>query len=277
MELKIERPNKSGRMFFHIRQGDYEKPHSHEGYYEFLFMISGKITHTVNGTEKPLEPNTLCLVRPTDIHMTVSENPEKVRYAILGVVEDVFNSAIDLLFYKNIKEIYDFIDYDVAVSGIKAQEIMREIMLILYSEPRHKPKYTATLFLTLLKEFVLQNELRIRKFTRHRNPAISELMQVLDSPEYYTLELEQVIKKTNYSYSHMNKIFKKELGISPSEYLKRKKLEYAQLLLKESDMPFADVAKAIGYSSYPHFSIFFKNGTGISPTEYVKKSNAKKE
>jgi len=47
------------------------------------------------------------------------------------------------------------------------------------------------------------------------------------------------------------------------------------MLIKQHDLPLADIAYRCGYTSYNGFLSAFKNYTGITPKEYMKYSKTK--
>lgn len=67
---------------------------------------------------------------------------------------------------------------------------------------------------------------------------------------------------------YFRKIFFHKFGISPKEYLIRKRMEYAKQLLSSGQFEVFDVAEQCGYAEPCHFSREFKKRVGVSPTEY---------
>ena len=82
--------------------------------------------------------------------------------------------------------------------------------------------------------------------------------------------LNEISKYFGYTYSHICKLFKRNYGITPADYLMSKKFEYALVLLKEGKTV-VEVAGLLGYSSPCNFSRAFKNFHGVSPTQYYDK------
>ena len=57
-------------------------------------------------------------------------------------------------------------------------------------------------------------------------------------------------------------------GLSPSVYIKRIRMDVAARLLRETDLPIADIAVKTGFSTTKYFNRVFKEETGASPAEY---------
>ena len=63
-------------------------------------------------------------------------------------------------------------------------------------------------------------------------------------------------------------LFKREMGMNFSVFLKKFRISHAKRLLKTTDMKIYEVAQECGYSNSNYFTKVFKEVTGISPAEY---------
>lgn len=91
-----------------------------------------------------------------------------------------------------------------------------------------------------------------------------ELDAHIDAP--YTIE--QLSSKVFVSKGYLRRLFKEKYGESPLTYLLRKKLDFAEELLKITDMPIQEIAKKIGIDNPFYFSTLFTRKKGISPSAY---------
>ena len=73
---------------------------------------------------------------------------------------------------------------------------------------------------------------------------------------------------TGLSESYLSRVFKQNLGISISDYIREKKIEKATHLLRYSDKPIVDIANYLSFSSQSHFIQIFENYTGLTPKKY---------
>jgi AraC-like DNA-binding protein len=62
--------------------------------------------------------------------------------------------------------------------------------------------------------------------------------------------------------------FKRETGITPADFLRRRRCERARDLLRTSQLPVTDLAFRLGFRSSQHFARVFRKYTGQSPREY---------
>ncbi|MBR2907733.1 MAG: helix-turn-helix transcriptional regulator [Clostridia bacterium] len=67
---------------------------------------------------------------------------------------------------------------------------------------------------------------------------------------------------------YFRKIFIHSFGISPKEYMIRKRMDYAKQLLTLGELGISEIAALCGYSEPCHFSREFKKRYGASPKSY---------
>lgn len=72
--------------------------------------------------------------------------------------------------------------------------------------------------------------------------------------------------------SYLSTKFKKETGISFTEYLVRHRIRKAKKLIKSGNSSFKEVADAVGYHDYVQFSKMFKKYAGVAPSIYRQAS-----
>ncbi len=82
------------------------------------------------------------------------------------------------------------------------------------------------------------------------------------------ITIKELANYTDLSPSYLSRLFKKELGISISDYISEKKIEKAQNLLKYSDFTFIEIANYLAFSSQSHFIQTFKKAVGLTPKKY---------
>lgn len=88
--------------------------------------------------------------------------------------------------------------------------------------------------------------------------------------------LEDSIKKLPLNYDYVRKLFKKELGVTPHEYLLDERMKLARgLILGEisnrySPYSVSQIAEACGFAEPLYFSRVFKKYFGVAPSEYGK-------
>ena len=82
------------------------------------------------------------------------------------------------------------------------------------------------------------------------------------------ITIKELAAHAGVSESYLSREFTRELGIPVSNYIREKKVELAEQLLKNSDKSISDIACSLSFSSQSHFSDIFKSVTGTTPAKY---------
>lgn len=82
------------------------------------------------------------------------------------------------------------------------------------------------------------------------------------------ITIKNLSEYTDLSSSYLSRLFKKELGVSISDYIGEKKIEKAQHLLRYSDYSLIDISNYLAFSSQSHFIQTFKASVGMTPKKY---------
>ena len=82
------------------------------------------------------------------------------------------------------------------------------------------------------------------------------------------LNMEALAAQHNVSYVWFRTAFKEIVGTSPGQYQLNLRLEKACRMLRETDLPIAEIAFVNGFESEYHFSKMFKKKINLSPSAY---------
>lgn len=82
------------------------------------------------------------------------------------------------------------------------------------------------------------------------------------------ISVEELAKHVGLSQSYLSKLFKKEQGITISEYILHKKLETSKNMLMYSEYSIADIASVLAFSSQSYFTEVFHKNYGETPKDY---------
>ncbi|MGB0466521.1 MAG: GlxA family transcriptional regulator [Pontibacterium sp.] len=66
----------------------------------------------------------------------------------------------------------------------------------------------------------------------------------------------------------LSRRFKKALGLSPSEYLQKLRIEHTKLLLETTSLTIEQIVEKVGYSNASSLRRLFRTALGLSPREY---------
>lgn len=111
------------------------------------------------------------------------------------------------------------------------------------------------------------------------SPAVAaiknEIVKNLSTPSF---SLTDYIKKLPLNGDYVRRLFKKETGVTPHEYLTLARMKLARELLgsgmgnRYTNFSVSQIAEACGFSDPMYFSRVYKNHYGESPSEYAEKA-----
>ncbi len=96
---------------------------------------------------------------------------------------------------------------------------------------------------------------------------VAEHVQANLAGELRLAELSAVVHMSPYYFA---RLFKKSTGISPRQFVIRRRIEVATILLVLPDRQasIGEVAHVVGFRSQSHFTTTFRRVTGVTPGSY---------
>ena len=82
------------------------------------------------------------------------------------------------------------------------------------------------------------------------------------------LSLGAIAKQLNVNSSYLSKLFHKECGCTLTEYVNRKRVERAAVMLKDGSRIIQDIAVECGFQDVTYFIRVFKKNFGVTPAAY---------
>lgn len=102
------------------------------------------------------------------------------------------------------------------------------------------------------------------------SPEIQKAVDYIHENVCVRMELEDLARLAGLSLSGFKQKFRREMGITPREYINLKKIEKGKELLA-SGMPVTQTAFCLDFSSSSYFSVLFRKLEDMSPGEYAKR------
>ena len=142
--------------------------------------------------------------------------------------------------------------YAILIESSKASnelERLHDQMVEKYSSPKHRFAFNEDMPLSLKVQNYIANH-----FMNDLN------IQMIADEFYVTKE-------------HLMRQFKKEMGITVNDEIKKSRLDEAEDMLQSSHLSVTNIAMLVGYNSVQYFSTVFKEVYGVTPTEIQKQKN----
>ncbi len=128
---------------------------------------------------------------------------------------------------------------------------------------------SAGLLRLLLRELALAEPERLPAQTAGTaaKRLVEQAMRWLELQYAQPISIEQLAKSLGYHRTHLSKMFKDAIGLSPMQFLMQIRLERAKSLLR-SQWSVEQVASSVGFADALYFSKQFRKRFGMSPSEF---------
>jgi AraC-like DNA-binding protein len=82
------------------------------------------------------------------------------------------------------------------------------------------------------------------------------------------ISLQMLAQIAGLSVHYFARAFKQSEGVTPHDYLLQRRVERAQELLAETDLPLSEIAIAVGFADQSHCARRFREHVGLTPSRY---------
>ena len=97
--------------------------------------------------------------------------------------------------------------------------------------------------------------------------------QIIENRMSESLKIQEIADELHINRCYLRDVFQKHEGMSPLQYMKKRKMEHACLLLRETEHPIKAISYSVGYTDPLHFSREFRKEMALSPSEYRERGN----
>ncbi len=133
------------------------------------------------------------------------------------------------------------------------------------------------LVLSALGELIASYMVVYRSNSEFSDPVEQIRTAILRSYAQPDFALDGFIQTLPFHYDYLRKLFKKEVGVTPLEYMTRLRMKKASAMLTAlggTDYSVAEIARLCGYDDALYFSRVFKKAYGVSPSAYANRQSS---
>ena len=99
---------------------------------------------------------------------------------------------------------------------------------------------------------------------------ISDIENYIEKNLDKKLSLTDIAASVHMNKSYISRVFKEKMGENLFDYINKRKIEKAKILIKNNVLRMYEIALSVGMEDTAYFSRVFKKYEGISPSEYQK-------
>ncbi len=235
--------------------------------FDLLYTISGRYSYLINGTPWESPAGALLLVAPGD---TVS---------CLAVEE----SCQLYLHFQLLDKEFHRLHFPVASPRLEAEAALGPLFLREYDLFRQEgnPLPLESLCRLAAMETICRSPVDIPAFAGANKavlpPALMELLIYLNNHAEAPVSVSEMARQMSMDESYFSRYFTRHMGLSPSRYLTRLRMEAARTLLFQTELSVEEIALRLGYANGFVLSKKFREYFGKSPTKYRKEINGSGE
>lgn len=250
---------------------------------EFLLILRGRMQVFLPEESHVIGPGDVLLIGSSQLHRTVRAGTDDVSYLVFQLDLDKYldpGTAVYAKYFTEVIQPLNRLNYIFAERPDVREETARLIRDI-YREIGERDRGFEMAVSIRVREIFL---LLLRSDRRQLIPALEDpaLERVQPALQYIEerladkLSIEEVCKRVNLSYYYFVKTFKKAVGLSFTDYVNRKRIQKAELLLLTGQDSVQAIAEAVGIPNMAHFYELFRRRNGCSPREYKSRMNGEK-
>lgn len=236
-------------------------PHVHP-FTELFFITSGTGFFEIDRQAISVSEGDLIIINPNCYHTEKSiDSDDALEYIVFGINNLALEEAHKTLVYKqfNFDNRKDEILYYLNILIKELEEKNRNYELACKS------------ILTLFLIYISRNSsphLLIAETSEKLNVECLKIKNYIDSNFSQDINLDFLANMTYMNKFHLVHLFTKQMGISPINYLIKKRIDESKNLLLTTNYTIKDITSIVGFSNSSYFSQMFKKVTGISPRVY---------
>lgn len=228
--------------------------HDHD-FYEIICVLSGGCKHLIDNTVWSFVAGNFVLLCPGVYHRLFEPQKDTniLALSVCPEIAELFLKAYDI---KNDNGMA-FLHSD---EFQKINKISREIYFSNENENSKKNRLLFGTFLASLSEKDMENENSMPK-------SFEQLIIKVNCLKNISEGVPAFVRISNYSFSHLNRLTKRYLGMTPGEYITILRLQYAHEMILWGNESYEAICEQIGFSSYSHFTKLIKQHYGMTPAQ----------
>lgn len=277
----------------YLRQKGYmamPRYHAHDCY-ELFYVQSGERQYVINNDVYYAYAGDLVLIRPDDVHRTLSTQALQCERILIHFGEDFVMQGSGLQF-----SLIELGQYPIFSLSLSERKQVEQCLQTLFSEMQMmKPGYiewSRCLLVTLLivlhrvrtneqKLYHAQTEVKqaspnhlITAQSSHHpmESQLDEIVNYIRQHYHTTLSLNQIARQFYISPAYLCRIFPQITGLHFRAFLQSIRLQEACRLLTESQLDIGLIAERVGYTHTSNFSVNFKKSMGCTPSQYRRQN-----
>lgn len=237
---------------------------------EIIMPITGEVIYTVADSTYRVQSNEVLIIPPNTVHSLFMHEGSS-RYLLLFEPDHIFGM-------RDMQLIEGLLKTPIYLTGqSESQESIRSLLMQVVScYERREFLWNSLCYAALIQMYARLGQFNMtREMTRYDEKSQRIDPEIVDSARLYIdqnymrdITLTDVSNFTGFSKCYFSRVFKQQLGLSFSEYLRHKRISMAEELLIHSRQPIQEIAMNAGFGSVATFNRVFRDAKNCTPSRF---------
>lgn len=231
--------------------------------YLIHIVLNGKGTYKVNNTSYNLTSGDGFLIYPNELIYYEADKDNPWEYIWVGLVGTKVSDYLSKTSISKSNPIFTL---------SKSSNLINTINSIINStkiDNNKNLKILATLY-DFLFELLNEFPTTINNNKNTQQTYLDEALLYIQLNFQDNISIMDIANHLSIDRSYLHRIFKRNLNLSPQEYILNLKLEKASELLSTTSLTIGAISRSVGYNDTMLFSKTFKKYKGCTPSRYRK-------
>ena len=224
-------------------QGNYVRPNKH-AYYELVYYASGSGVGHIDGNRYEFQKDHFVLIPPKTKH-------DELLTADSDIICLGFTCEKPL----------------AACLREDRSGIILSILEVIVEECANQTTDYEDMVSAKLCELCIYLS-RASEKQKAKDKSLEYIVNYINENYFEKIHMADCARQLQMSYSHFQNKFRQATGLSPKNYLLKRRLSAARHLLLYSELNCTEIALRCGFSTSALFSLLFRKEYGVTPTEY---------
>ena len=247
-------------------------PHRHD-FFELYCLLSDSFIYHVEDNRYELQPGSLILVRPGETHWPEFEGPPREIERIVLWLNPQFISSLSIFLPQTLGTIgQNLQDEHLIVPEAKTYQVILSLLYSLLYEKNRADADSLYLCHLILSQLLIHISRVLNQRTRPSEEPGTRYTEIMRVHEYINshfrepLSVADLAQRFFMDKNTMTRQFKRIVGMTPGDYIRRKRLESANALIRQG-YGVQHAGYVSGFTDYSAFFRAFRKQYGFSPSD----------
>ena len=247
-------------------------PHRHD-FFELYCLLSDSFIYHVEDNRYELQPGSLILVRPGETHWPEFEGSPRDIERIVLWLNPQFISSLSIFLPQTLGTIgQNLQDEHLIVPEAKTYQVILNLLYSLLYEKNRADADSLYLCHLILSQLLIHISRVLNQRTRPSEEPGTRYTEIMRVHEYINshfrepLSVADLAQRFFMDKNTMTRQFKRIVGMTPGDYIRRKRLESANTLIRQG-YGVQHAGYVSGFTDYSAFFRAFRKQYGFSPSD----------